>query len=159
MVGTTWQPELKGTWSATCAGSGAPPPDGAARAGVMAILLSPRGRVAAATPSGVFLFDGPPSFAPRRELRGQHAGLTAAAFGGKGTDVVAGGADGFLKWWQVDSGEELCSTQFPLGDGQQAGAPAIPEVACSKAGFVAAVSGRWGPALCCCCGRRRRHGR
>lgn len=126
-----WDPELRRTWSSAC--------DGAVRA----ILLSPRGKVAAATASSVLLFDGPPKFELRRELRGQPAGLTAAAFSCKGTDVVSGGADGFLKWWQVDSGEELCSTQFPLGDGQQAGGDlSIPEVACSRGGFVAAVSGR-----------------
>lgn len=131
----SWQPELKRAWSTTC--------DGA----VKAILLSPHGKVAAATASSVFLFDSPPSFALKRELRGQPAGLTAAALSCKGTDVVAGGADGFLKWWQVDSGEEICSTQFPLGqDGQQSSQQAqelgIPEVACSHGGFVAAVSGR-----------------
>ncbi|KAI8469816.1 MAG: hypothetical protein J3K34DRAFT_521841 [Monoraphidium minutum] len=127
-----WAPELKRAWSAACGGGA-----------VRAILLSPRGKVAATTASSVFLFDGPPAFGLRRELRGQPAGLTAAAFSCKGTDIVSGGADGFLKWWQVDSGDELCSTQFPQGDGQPA-APelAIPEVACSRGGFVAAVSGR-----------------
>ncbi|KIY96752.1 hypothetical protein MNEG_11211 [Monoraphidium neglectum] len=136
-MGSHWEPELKRTWSAACGGD------------VHAILLSQRGKVAAATASSVFLFDGPPKFELRRELRGQPAGLTAAAFSCKGTDVVSGGADGFLKWWQVDSGEELCSTQFPRGDGQQAVVGAggahdlgIPEVACSRGGFVAAVSGR-----------------
>ncbi|GBF93927.1 hypothetical protein Rsub_06176 [Raphidocelis subcapitata] len=137
-MAANWQSELKRTWSAACNGA------------VRAVLLSPRGKVAAATASSIVLFDGPPSFALRRELHGQAAGLTAAAFSCKGTELVSGGADGFLKWWQVDSGEELCSTQFPLGDGaapapggQQLPAdPSIPEVACSKGGYVAAASGR-----------------
>lgn len=142
-MASSWQAELRRTWSAACGGA------------VRAVLLSPRDVVAAVTASGISLFDGPPSFALRRELRGQAAGLTAAAFSCKGTDVVSGGADGFLKWWQVDSGEELCSTQFPLGDGAAAAAaplapggqpqpadPAIPEVACSKGGYAAAASGR-----------------
>jgi hypothetical protein len=139
-MATDWQPELTQVWRATC--------DGA----VSSILLSPRGKVAAVTATGVFLYDGPPAFAPRRELRAQPAGPTAAAFSGKGADVVICCADGSLKWWQAESGEELCSAQFPsAGDKQQEGsAPTIPEVACSRGGFVAAVSGRllciFGPA-------------
>lgn len=128
MASSNWQPELKRTWSATC--------DGA----VHTILLSQRGRVAVTTESTILLYDGPPSFTLRHQLQGQSSGITAASFSCKGTDIVCGGADGFIKWWQVDSGEELCSTQFPLADGQQE--LAIPEVACSQGGFVAAVSGR-----------------
>ncbi|GBF87813.1 hypothetical protein Rsub_00524 [Raphidocelis subcapitata] len=114
----SWQPELKRTWAAACDGP------------VRAILLSQRGKFAAATPGGLSLHDGPPGFALRHELRG-HApgGPAAAAFSGKGADIVCGGADGFLKWWQVDSGEELCSTQFPLVDGQVAGEAGVSEVA------------------------------
>lgn len=134
-MASNWQPELKRTWSARC--------DSAVRE----ILLSQRGKVAVATAGGLHLYDGPPGFALRHELLGQTAGVTAAAFGAKGADVVTGGADGFLKWWQVDSGEELCSTQIPL-DERQHQELAVGDVACSKAGLVAATSGRcltWQP--------------
>jgi hypothetical protein len=121
---------MKRTWAAPCDGP------------VRTILVSQRGRVAAATPSGLSLHEGPPGFVLRHDLRGHAPGGPAAvAFSGKGGEVVVGGADGFLKWWQVDGGAELCSTQFPAADGQAAGGAGISEVACSKSGFVAAASG------------------
>lgn len=129
-VSTNWQPELKRSWSARLGEQ------------VNTIIVSTRGKVAVATRSSVFLYDGPPSYSQKQELKGQPAGLTAVCFSSKGTDVVAGGADGFLKWWQVDSGEETCSTQFPLADSKGQQELSVPEVACSKAGYVAAASGR-----------------
>lgn len=50
----------------------------------------------------------------RHRIQGQQAGITAVALSGKGSELIAGGADGFLKWWHVVSGEESCSTQFPI---------------------------------------------
>ncbi|KAI8463069.1 MAG: quinon protein alcohol dehydrogenase-like superfamily [Monoraphidium minutum] len=135
---SNWMPELKRTWSQACNG------------GVRAILLSQRGKVAVATPDCVHLYDGPPGFAPRHELRAEPPGVTVAAFGAKGADVVAGGADGFVRWWQADSGEELCSTQFPAAGEQQqqeeagggdAPSLAVSEITVSKAGQVAAARG------------------
>lgn len=122
------QLDVKRTWSTAC------------NSAVNAILLSQQDKVAVVTPTAVHLSDGPPSFTPCHELPSPAAGLTAAAWSHKGTDLMAGSADGFLKWWQVDSGEEVCSTQFPVTEGHQD--LAISEVACSESGFVAALSGR-----------------
>lgn len=104
------------------------------------ISLSSKGKVAVSTASRVLLFDPPPSLALKKEIQAG-SGVTAASFTSKGTDVVSGGSDGFLKWWQVDTGDEVCSTQFPQAEGNTD--LAVQEVACSKAGFVAATSGRW----------------
>jgi WD40 repeat protein len=122
-----WHPELKKTWSAV-AGSC-----------VTSISLSSKGKVAVSTKGSVLLFDPPPSFALKKEIQAG-SGITAPSFSSKGTDVVSGGSDGFLRWWQVDSGEEVCCTQFPQAEGTTD--LAVQEVACSKAGFVAATSGR-----------------
>ena len=114
---------------------------------VCSIAVSSRGgKVAAGAGTSVVVFDGPPSYGARSELRAQAGGVTAVAFSHRGSDVVAGGADGFLKWWQVESGDETCSTLFPAeGGGPDA---SIPEVSCSRDGFVAATSGRF--VFVCC---------
>lgn len=103
------------------------------------ISLSSKGKVAVSTKSSVLLFDPPPSFALKKEISAG-SGITATSFTSKGNDVVSGGADGFLKWWQVDTGDEVCNTQFPQAEGSTD--LAVQEVACSKTGFVAATSGR-----------------
>jgi WD40 repeat protein len=108
---------------------------------VTSIALSSKGKVAVSTASSVYLFDPPPSLELKKEITAGAASITATAFSSKGTDVVSGGADGFLKWWQVETGEEMCITQFPERE-QGSSELAVQEVACSKAGFVAAVSGR-----------------
>lgn len=126
---TSWQPELKRTWSTSCNGA------------VTSIALSSKGKIAVSTATSVYLFDPPPSLALKKEITAGAAGITAAAFTSKGTDVVSGGADGFLKWWQVETGEETCVTQFPERD-EGSSELAVQEVACSKAGYVAAASGR-----------------
>jgi WD40 repeat protein len=114
---------------------------------VTGITLSCKGAVAVSTPSSVLLFDPPPALGLRKELRApDDSSIRATTFSCKGTDVVSGGSDGFVKWWQVDSGEEVCATQFPQAEGNSDAA--VQEVACSKAGFVAAVSGRCGAWLC-----------
>lgn len=126
---SSWEPELKKTWSAT---AGAP---------VSSIALSSKGQLAVRTNSSVLLFDPPPSFALKKEIQAAgSAGITATSFSSKGTDLVLGGADGFVKWCQVDTGEEVCVTPFPQAEGNTE--QAVQEVACSKAGFVAATSGR-----------------
>lgn len=124
----SWQPELQKTWSAAAGGC------------VTSIALSSKGKVAVSTKSSVLLFEPPPSFALKKQISGGAAGITATSFTTKGNDVVSGGADGFLKWWQVDTGDEVCCTQFPQSDGSS-GLP-VQEVACSPSGFVAATSGR-----------------
>lgn len=124
----SWQPELKKTWS------------GAINGAVTSIAISPK-YVAVGTAASLYLYDPPPSLAFKKEITGGPAGITAIAFTSKGTDVVSGGADGFLKWWQVETGEEMCVTQFPECE-EGSTELAVQEVACSKAGFVAAVSGR-----------------
>lgn len=126
---SSWQPDLKRTWTSTCSGA------------VTSIALSSKGRVAVSTKSSVYLFEPPPSLALNKEIAAGSADITATAFSSKGTDVVSGGADGFLKWWQVETGEEVCVTQFPQAEGDSE--LAVQEVACSKGGFVAAVSGRY----------------
>lgn len=85
----------------------------------------------------------------RHRIQGQQAGITAVALSGKGSELVAGGADGFLKWWHVISGDESCSTQFPIEhrsrDSISNGASvlAINAVASVKGtNLVAAASGR-----------------
>lgn len=123
-----WAPDLKKTWSAS---SGGP---------VTSIALSSKGSVAVSTASSVLLFDAPPSLALVKEIQAGPSCITATAFSSNGTDVVSGSADGFVKWWQADSGEEVCATQFPQAEGNDE--LAVQEVACSPAGFVAAVSGR-----------------
>lgn len=117
------------------------------------ITLSSKGKVAVSTKSSVLLFDPPPSFALKKEIQAGGSGaITATSFTSKGTDVVSGGADGFVKWWQVETGEEVCATQFPQAEGNTE--LAVQEVSCSKAGFVAATSGRYGllqHGVCSCC--------
>jgi WD40 repeat protein len=108
---------------------------------VTSIALSSKGKVAVSTASSVYLFDAPPSLELKKEITAGAATITATAFSSKGTDVVSGGADGFLKWWQVETGEEMCITQFPERE-EGSSELAVQEVACSKAGYVAAVSGR-----------------
>lgn len=104
------------------------------------IALSSKGKVAVTTRSRVLLFEPPPSFALKKEISAGAGDITASSFTSKGTDVVSGGADGFLKWWQVDTGDEVCSTPFPQVEGSTE--VAVQEVACSKSGYVAATSGR-----------------
>lgn len=125
----SWQPELNRSWSSTCS------------APVTSIALSSKGKVAVSTASSVYLFDSPPSLELKKEITAGAATITATAFSSKGTDVVSGGADGFLKWWQVETGEEMCITQFPERE-EGSSELAVQEVACSTAGYVAAVSGR-----------------
>lgn len=138
----SWAPELRRAWSAAAGGA------------TREIIASPRGgRVAAVTGRALLVFDGPPGFAPRHELRapgGGAAGLTAAAFSAKGTEAITGSPDGFLHWWQLETGEQLCSAPLPAAaagsaggsDGGGAGAPAGAAcIAASKAGYVAAASG------------------
>lgn len=125
---SSWQPTLQQTWSNTCSEA------------VASIALSSKGKLAVSTKSSVYLFEPPPDLTLKKEITAGEAGITATAFSSKGTDVVSGGADGFLKWWQVETGEEVCVTQFPQAEGNSE--LAVQEVACSKAGFVAAVSGR-----------------
>jgi WD40 repeat protein len=127
--GSSWQPQLKCLWSTSCAST------------IKSVVLSSKGKLAASTDSCIFIFDGPPAFSCKQQLRPQGAKLTAIAFSHKGTDVVSGGADGFLKWWQIDTGAETCSTPFTTADAQPQQQLSIPEVACSRAGFIAAVSG------------------
>jgi hypothetical protein len=122
-----WHPELKKTWSAVAGNC------------VTSICLSSKGKVAVSTKGSVLLFDPPPSFTLKKEIQAGSC-ITAPSFSSKGTDVVSGGSDGFLRWWQVDSGEEVCCTPFPQAEGSAD--LAVQEVACSKAGFVAATSGR-----------------
>lgn len=104
------------------------------------ICLSSKGRVAVSTNSRVLLFDPPPAFTPKKEFHSGSGSITATSFTSKGTEVVSGGDDGFLKWWQVDTGDEVCATQFPQAEGNSE--LAVQEVACSSSGFVAATSGR-----------------
>lgn len=123
------------------------------------LVSSARGKVAVCAGGALFVREGPPGLNQKQELAAQ-APITAAAFSSKGTEVVTGGADGFLKWWQVESGEETCSTQFPLEDGSTATDLAIPHLACCKAGYIAAAAGRCAvgepcmhvlpPPPCCC---------
>lgn len=125
-----WQPELVlKTSAAPCNGP------------VTSILVSSaRGKVAVCAAGCLYIREGPPSLNQKQELTAQ-APIAAAAFSLKGTEVVTGGADGFLKWWQVETGEETCSTQFPL-EGCSSSDLSIPHVACCKAGYVAAAAGR-----------------
>ncbi|PNH05309.1 hypothetical protein TSOC_008435, partial [Tetrabaena socialis] len=87
----------------------------------------------------------------RHRIQGQLAGITACALSGKGSELIAGGADGFLKWWHVLSGDESCSTQFPIVRGRARSESvsnssimlAITGVASVKGtNLVAAASGR-----------------
>lgn len=86
----------------------------------------------------------------RHRIQGQQAGITAIALSGKGSELIAGGADGFLKWWHVVTGEESCSLQFPIvhrgrSDSISNGSVtlAISAVAAVKGtNLVAAASGR-----------------
>jgi len=77
------------------------------------LLVTPAGATVAVTNNArVQVFDGISSSTVKHELVGQQAGISAATASSKGTELIAGGADGFLKWWQLDSGEEMASTQF-----------------------------------------------
>ncbi|EFJ42141.1 hypothetical protein VOLCADRAFT_119515, partial [Volvox carteri f. nagariensis] len=116
------------------------------------VLVSPLGVVVLLTTGASFLIldcrNG--QLQLRHRIQGQQAGITAVALSGKGSELIAGGADGFLKWWHVLSGDESCSTQFPIvhrsrSDPISNGAPvlAITAVASVKgANLVAAASGR-----------------
>jgi hypothetical protein len=130
MASSNWQSELKRVWASAVEG------------GVRSILLSPRGKVAAATGGALVLHDGPPGFARRRELAPHGAsGVAAAVFAGKaGAELVSGGGDGGLVWTAVESGEPAGAARLPLADGAAPGG--VDELAASKAGLVAAASGR-----------------
>lgn len=106
------------------------------------------GGVAVATGATLTLLASPTELEVQREISASDAAggaaVSAVAFGGSGTELVTGGADGFVRWWAVSSGEQVCATQFPQTDGGQL---PITEVACSRAGFVAAASGRCAAAV------------
>ncbi|CAD7697767.1 unnamed protein product [Ostreobium quekettii] len=131
--------QLAPAWRSTCAGP------------VRDIQISPQGVVAAATEGGVRLYTGERDFELRHELRTCPAGITAFAFSRSGQEVITGANDGFLKWWDVHTGEEMASTQFPAAKGDEEGeeegaggqAPPVSALACSKEGeLVAATGGR-----------------
>lgn len=115
------------------------------------IQVSHRGVVAVATDSGVRLFGGGPSpnFGRRHELAcPPPSRLTAFCFTPQGNEVITGASDGFLRWWDVETGDDNCTTQFPVGgcdDGDEdesaAGPPPISSLACCKDSDLVAVAG------------------
>ena len=113
---------------------------------VQQLLVSPLGVPIVVTPQQLFVLersaDG--GLLVKHAIQCQQAG-TAAALSGKGSELIAGGADGFLKWHHVVSGEESCATQFPWNNngGNGAVSLAITAVAAAKgSNLVAASSGR-----------------
>lgn len=121
-------------------------------ASVDRILASPQGVAAVVNENTIFIIDCSGPITIKQELKGHSAGITTATFSAKGTEIIAGGQDGFLKWWQVDNGEETCSTQFPYYHSDEQTEPvsngvgplAISALACSKGqNLVAAASGRF----------------
>ena len=136
------QPQLSAAWSANCGGA------------VRDIQISNDGVVAVSTDSGIRLFVGERGFTLLQELVTSPAKLTAFKFSRGGGEVITGASDGFLKWWDVHTGEETCSTQFPVTKGGDnrgeeeeeeltGEAPAISALACSTEGeLVAATGGR-----------------
>ncbi|GFR48719.1 hypothetical protein Agub_g10676, partial [Astrephomene gubernaculifera] len=115
------------------------------------VLVSPSGVVILLTnAASLLILEYRNGLQLRHRIQGQQTGITAVALSGKGSELIAGGADGFLKWWHVVSGEENCSTQFPyiqrsrsesVGNGNIS--LAITAVASVKGtNLVAAASGR-----------------
>lgn len=48
----------------------------------------------------------------KHDLAGQEGGIASAVASAKEL-LIAGGVDGFIKWWHLDSGQEIASTRFP----------------------------------------------
>ena len=130
---TNWVPDLKPVWSSSCPGP------------IKSIVVHQlKNKLAACTGSSVALHDIQQQSVSRKwNIEAQPAGIRAVAFNCKGTELVSGEADGWLKWRQVESGEETCTTKFPWPDGQSQQELPVHEVACSRSGLVAAASGRW----------------
>lgn len=123
--------------------------------GVKEVLVSPTGVPVIVTAQTLFVLDVRGGgglelqLHVKHAIQGQQAGITAATLSGKGSELIAGGADGFLKWWHL-SGEETCSTMIVPAEGgaqQQLGngavSLAITAVAAAKgSNLVAVASGR-----------------
>lgn len=127
------------------------------------IRVSPKGVVAVGTEDTVLLYAGAPHFGNPFQLSVAPAKLTSFVFSANGEQLITGGSDGFLKWWEVHSGEESSSTQFPVskpigsgggGDGDDetnSGStgvgepPAISFIMCSKVleHLVVATGGKY----------------
>jgi hypothetical protein len=85
----------------------------------------------------IYILESAVSSTIKHELRAQRAGISAQAIQRPG-QLITGGVDGFLKWWSVEKGEELCTTTTADGNGRE-----ITAVAVSKASsYVAAACGR-----------------
>lgn len=115
------------------------------------VLVSPLGVVVLSGQSTVLVLETrSDDFRVRHQIQGQPH-ITAVALSGKGSEVIAGGSDGFLKWWHVVSGEETCSTQFQVAHRSRSESIsngsvslAITALASVKgSNLVAAASGRY----------------
>lgn len=153
------QPEMRLVASLRLDGSGP----------VKEVLVSPLGAAVVVSGSVVHVLEqqvgagAAKALALKHAIQGQQAGITAVTLSGKGSEVIAGGEDGFLTWWHVVSGEQTASTQLPTADdapaqqhlanGSAARSLAITAVAAVKgSNLVAAASGR-------CAGKARGKGR
>lgn len=82
----------------------------------------------------------------KREFQIQQHDITSATISSKGSELIVGCEDGFLRWWHLETGEETCSTQVPRdtsdADAAAASSQAVSIVSCSKKSSLAAVCGR-----------------
>jgi len=122
-------------------------------------LSSARGRVAvleaAAPPAGddapdagppqgrITVREGPVQLITKHTINPEGgAPVHAACFSQRGTELITGGGDGQLIWWQVENGQQSLSAELPRGEDAEPGPSAITALAGCKAGFLAAASGR-----------------
>lgn len=128
------QPSLCSVWSCECDGP------------VEDIQVSAHGVVAVSTDKLVHLYTGAPHFGTSQEICVAPARLKSYKFSASGSELITGGSDGSIKWWEVHSGEEHSCSQFPCLKGEQnigEDCLAVNCIVCAKEdGFVAAAAGR-----------------
>jgi len=78
------------------------------------IVISRQGVVGVVAASSIYLYAGAPSFGQPHSLSLSPARLTAYEFSADGTHFLTGDSQGFVKWWEVHTGEESSKAPFPF---------------------------------------------
>lgn len=125
--------QLSSVWSCSC------------DAPIRDIVISPHGVVGVVADSSIYLYAGAPSFGVSHTLSLSPARLTAYHFSADGTHFLTGDSLGFVKWWEVHSGEESSKAPFRLPKPTQGGSEglSISSIVCSaETDLVAVAAGK-----------------
>lgn len=138
----TYGRELRRSWSQR---AGSP---------IHRLLTAQDGSLAAISDASVLIYSARSPYGLKQQLRLPGAPrIGAACFAARNGEFITCSADGFLRIWKIDSGEEACCTPLPAaslpagGDAAAAlaAAAAVTELACCSATKnIAAASGRCG---------------